>query len=125
MSARTHRALVVALTFMAFFAPAIAVFLAGEKAFRLLDSMFGRHPLAHGIAFYVLPIVVPVGLMFLVYGTINALVPARCPKCGNRAYRYSERGPWLAFFQNRSERIIYWCSSCRSKEDLGWSEDGP
>lgn len=123
MSARMHRALLVLLASVAILGPGIAFAVASPAFFKWFDATVGGYLIAQVIALAVLPIAIPIGLMFLVYGLMNAFVPARCPKCGGRAYRYGERGPWLTLFAGGS-RVIYWCSSCGNREDLGYSDEG-
>ncbi len=51
-----------------------------------------------------------IGVPLLVRFLILAVVPARCPICGNRAYR--EGG----------DRVVYACRSCGNKADTGITE---
>lgn len=124
MSAKMHHVLAVVLTFAAFFAAGLALLAAG-KLFEptIMRWAFAHmHPLAATIVFFwVLPPTFVLGSTFLVHRAINKLIPARCPKCGNRAYRHRERGQWVTYLRI-GEWITYRCRSCGYIENTGWYE---
>jgi len=124
LPAKWHHQLGVALAFLAMAAAGVALYFAASKHFesswRWAQSHM--HPfVAMILLYYVLPPVTVLGSGFLVHLAINKLVPARCPKCRNGAYRQNEHGQWSSFFQ-RGEFITYRCRSCGEVADLGWYE---
>ncbi|HUQ27448.1 MAG TPA: hypothetical protein VM051_02590 [Usitatibacter sp.] len=125
MSARQHRVLLHILVSVSFVVSSLAVGFAGSRPAmaRWFEATLGHYFVGQLFALVVLPLAIVVGVMFLVHGSINSFVPARCPKCGGRAYRYAESGRWLVAFSNGC-RVIYWCSVCGNREDLGYSNEG-
>jgi hypothetical protein len=79
------------------------------------------HPfVATILLYYALPPAFVLSPGIVVYLAINKLIPARCPKCRDGAYRHHERGQLASFFQG--EFIIYRCRSCGHVQNLGWYE---
>ena len=126
MSARVHHRLAVALAFAPLFATAAAFFFAPDKLYELYLLVtrlvfVHLHPFAVAMAYVVIPVAYLGGSAYLTYLATIKLIPARCPKCGNLAYRHIERGHWVAIFQ-LGEWITYRCRSCGHAENLGWHE---
>jgi len=62
------------------------------------------------------------GLMFIPYLIVSSIIPARCPKCGDKAYVKTK---WMAPSHNESERThsrikaFHWkCTSCGVVETI-------
>jgi predicted nucleic-acid-binding Zn-ribbon protein len=123
MSAKMHHVLAVVLTFAAFFAAGTAFYFAASKLYgpTMRWALANMHPFAASIAFdWVLPPAFVLGSTFLVRRAMNKLIPARCPRCGNRSYRHRERGQRVSDPRAR-EWITYRCRSCGHIENTGWT----
>ena len=119
-----HYLVGIVVTIGAFLA-AFAVFNGMDKILeqsssRVLEYM---HPLAAAIALWVLKLLFWFGSAFLAELAYFAVIPARCPKCGNRSYRYRERRQWGTYLRF-GEWIVYRCRSCGHIQSTGWYERG-
>jgi hypothetical protein len=127
MSARVHHKLAIALAFIPLLATCAAFFFVPYK----LDQLYVLvtrfvfthvHPFVATMAYLIAPVAYLAGPAYLTYLAIIKLIPARCAKCGNHAYRRIERGHWVVIFQ-LGESITYECRSCGHVENLGWYEN--
>src|SRR5258706_3311252 len=127
MSAKMHYVLVTVLTCAAlvgaFFAFAVAASKLFHPTMRWADAHM--HPFAAMVVFQmVLPPTVVLGPAFLLSLAMNKWIPARCQKCGNRAYRHRKHGLWESWLGRSPGWISYRCQSCGDIENTCWSVRG-
>jgi hypothetical protein len=116
MQARVHYVLGVLIT--------IAGFLAGFFGDGILGPLLDKvwqyvHPLPAFIVLWLLPPIFWFASAFLAQLAYFAVIPARCPKCGDRSYRHHEPGSRLSRY---GAWITYRCGSCGHIQNTGWYE---
>jgi hypothetical protein len=133
IKAKTHQRLGFALTVTAALGGGVLLVLFFNEFGKSLGSIMSRayeyasnhmHPLivyalyiavdwGGPLAFFVVP-------AFLARRVYDALVPARCAKCGDRAYR--ERAPFATYLRQGGEWVTYLCRSCGHRESTTWEK---